>query len=60
MTVPFISVVIRRAYGLGAMAMLGGHLKRPSLCLAWHVAEFGGYPYTYIIYTKDIYIYIYI
>jgi len=40
-TVPFIGIVIRRAYGLGAMAMLGGSTKTPDVLLSWPTGEFG-------------------
>lgn len=33
--VPVVAVVLRKAYGLGAQAMLGGHLKVPVLTVAW-------------------------
>ncbi|WP_370324627.1 carboxyl transferase domain-containing protein [Euzebya sp.] len=39
--VPIIAVVTRKAYGLGAQAMLGGHLKVPALTVGWPTAELG-------------------
>ncbi len=39
--VPLLAVVLRKAYGLGAMAMLGGDLGVPLLTLAWPTGEFG-------------------
>ena len=39
--VPLIGVVIRRAYGLGAMAMVGGSMHFPNITLAWPSGEFG-------------------
>ncbi len=42
LTVPLCMVVLRKGYGLGAMAMAGGHLKAPLLCVAWPTGEFGG------------------
>ncbi|MGY1666762.1 carboxyl transferase domain-containing protein [Geodermatophilus sp. SYSU D00696] len=39
--VPLLAVVLRKAYGLGAMAMLGGDLQAPLLTLAWPTGEFG-------------------
>ncbi|WP_448640305.1 carboxyl transferase domain-containing protein [Geodermatophilus sp. URMC 63] len=39
--VPLLAVVLRKAYGLGAMAMLGGDLRAPLLTLAWPTGEFG-------------------
>ena len=40
--VPIITVVLRKAYGLGAQAMAGGSLRVPLATLAWPTAEFGG------------------
>ncbi len=39
--VPMITVFLRKAYGLGAMAMCGGSTQEPLLSLAWPSAEFG-------------------
>ncbi len=39
--VPWIAVVLRRAYGLGAQAMVGGGLHEPLLTLAWPTAHLG-------------------
>jgi acetyl-CoA carboxylase carboxyltransferase component len=41
-TVPFISIVTRKCYGLGAQAMMGGSTKAPLACVAWPTGEFGG------------------
>ena len=41
-TVPYITVVTRKAYGLGAQAMMGGSTKAPLATLAWPSGEFGG------------------
>ena len=38
---PLLAVIARKAYGLGAQAMLGGQLKAPALTLAWPTAELG-------------------
>ncbi|MEO0391232.1 MAG: carboxyl transferase domain-containing protein [Pseudomonadota bacterium] len=38
---PFIALITRKAYGLGAMAMAGGSLSRPHMTLAWPTAELG-------------------
>lgn len=38
----FVAVVLRRAYGLGAMASAGGSFRVPSATLAWPGSEFGG------------------
>ncbi|GAA4756051.1 acetyl-CoA carboxylase family protein [Actinomycetospora chibensis] len=42
LTAPLCAVVLRKAYGLGAMAMAGGDLKAPALTVAWPTGEFGG------------------
>ena len=39
--VPLLTVVLRKAYGLGAMAMAGGSFHRSFLSIAWPTAEFG-------------------
>ena len=41
-SVPLITVVLRKGYGLGAMAMAGGSMHEPCLTIAWPTAEFGG------------------
>ena len=42
-TVPYFTVVLRKAYGLGAMAMAGGSFHHGSFfTVAWPTAEFGG------------------
>lgn len=41
LTVPMISIVLRKAYGLGAQAMMGGSTKAPLACLGWPTSEFG-------------------
>jgi acetyl-CoA carboxylase carboxyltransferase component len=41
LTVPLVAVVTRKAYGLGAQAMLGGHLEVPVVTVAWPSAELG-------------------
>jgi len=40
--VPLVSIVLRKAYGLGAQAMMGGSTKAPLACVAWPTGEFGG------------------
>lgn len=40
--VPLFAVVLRKAYGLGAMAAAGGHFHRPSFTVAWPTGELGG------------------
>jgi acetyl-CoA carboxylase carboxyltransferase component len=39
--VPFLSVVMRKGYGLGAMAMTAGGFHAPLCTVAWPSAEFG-------------------
>ena len=39
--VPMIGVVLRRGYGLGAQAMLGGSTHQPLMTLAWPGAHLG-------------------
>jgi acetyl-CoA carboxylase carboxyltransferase component len=39
--VPFFSVVLRKGYGLGAMAMTAGGFHTPQFTVAWPSAEFG-------------------
>lgn len=41
LTTPFYAVVLRKCYGLGAQAMLGGSTQRPSYTLSWPTGEFG-------------------
>ncbi len=41
LTVPLIGVVLRRGYGLGAQAMLGGSTREPVLTVAWPTAHMG-------------------
>jgi acetyl-CoA carboxylase carboxyltransferase component len=40
--VPFATVVLRKAYGLGAQAMAGGSFRAPVLTVAWPTGEIGG------------------
>jgi acetyl/propionyl-CoA carboxylase alpha subunit/acetyl-CoA carboxylase carboxyltransferase component len=42
LTVPQVTVILRKAYGLGAMAMAGGFLRASILTVAWPTGEFGG------------------
>jgi acetyl-CoA carboxylase carboxyltransferase component len=39
--VPLIAVILRRGYGLGAQAMVGGSLHEPHLTVAWPGAHLG-------------------
>ena len=41
-TVPLVSIVLRKSYGLGAQAMMGGSTKAPHATVAWPTGEFGG------------------
>ena len=41
-SVPMVTIVLRKSYGLGAQAMMGGSTKAPLACLAWPTGEFGG------------------
>ncbi|WP_029046075.1 carboxyl transferase domain-containing protein [Cupriavidus sp. amp6] len=40
--VPFLAVVLRKGYGLGAMAMAAGGFRAPSFTVSWPTGEFGG------------------
>ncbi|MQA60864.1 MAG: biotin carboxylase [Actinophytocola sp.] len=42
LSVPLCVIVLRKAYGLGAMAMAGGSLKVPLATVSWPTGEFGG------------------
>ncbi|WIM88369.1 carboxyl transferase domain-containing protein [Candidatus Mycobacterium wuenschmannii] len=42
MTVPFGMVILRKGYGLGAMAMAGGSFHAPEFTVAWPTGEIGG------------------
>jgi acetyl-CoA carboxylase carboxyltransferase component len=39
--VPFFAIVLRKGYGLGAMAMTGGGFHTPVFTVAWPSGEFG-------------------
>jgi acetyl-CoA carboxylase carboxyltransferase component len=39
--VPFVAVILRRGYGLGAQAMVGGSLHEPLLTVAWPTSHLG-------------------
>ena len=41
-TVPLVSIVLRKSYGLGAQAMMGGSTKAPHATVSWPTGEFGG------------------
>lgn len=42
LTVPYVTVVLRKGYGLGAQAMAGGSFRAPLLTVAWPTGEIGG------------------
>jgi acetyl-CoA carboxylase carboxyltransferase component len=42
LTVPFGTIILRKAYGLGAQAMAGGSFKAPLFCISWPTGELGG------------------
>lgn len=41
-TVPFFTVVLRKAYGLGALGMAAGCFLAPDFNVSWPTGEFGG------------------
>lgn len=41
LTVPLVAVVVRKCYGLGAQALLGGNTSKPTYTVAWPTGEFG-------------------
>ena len=42
LTVPIFSVILRKSYGLGAIAMTGGSYQSAMFAVAWPTGEFGG------------------
>lgn len=40
--VPFVTVILRKGYGLGAQAMAGGSFRAPAMTVAWPTGEIGG------------------
>ena len=40
--VPLLAVVLRKGYGLGAMAMAAGGFRAPGFMVSWPTGEFGG------------------
>ncbi|MGH3530831.1 MAG: carboxyl transferase domain-containing protein, partial [Mycobacterium sp.] len=42
LTVPFGMIILRKGYGLGAMAMAGGSFHAPEFTVAWPTGEIGG------------------
>lgn len=41
-TVPLVTIVLRKGYGLGAMAMAGGGFHSNAMTVSWPTGEFGG------------------
>lgn len=41
LTVPFLTVIVRKAFGLGGQAMAGGSFRVPDVILAWPTGELG-------------------
>lgn len=41
-SVPFITIILRKCYGLGAVAMVAGSSMTPLSVVAWPTGEFGG------------------
>ena len=41
-TVPWVTIVLRKGYGLGAQAMAGGSFHANALTVSWPTGEFGG------------------
>jgi acetyl-CoA carboxylase carboxyltransferase component len=41
-TIPWITVVLRKGYGLGAQAMAGGSFHAKDMVMSWPSGEFGG------------------
>src|SRR5690606_34206655 len=41
LTVPVLSVILRKAYGLGGIAMVGGSHQNPTFNVSWPTGEFG-------------------
>jgi acetyl/propionyl-CoA carboxylase alpha subunit/acetyl-CoA carboxylase carboxyltransferase component len=42
LTVPFFTIVLRKAYGIGGILMAGGWFKAPRFVVSWPTGEFGG------------------
>jgi acetyl-CoA carboxylase carboxyltransferase component len=42
LTVPLMTIVLRKGYGLGAQAMAGGSFRAPLFTVGWPTSEFGG------------------
>ncbi len=42
LSVPVVAIILRKGYGLGAMALTAGSFARPVYTAAWPMGEFGG------------------
>jgi acetyl/propionyl-CoA carboxylase alpha subunit len=42
MSIPFLTIILRKGYGLGAQAMAAGSFHTPVLTASWPSGEFGG------------------
>jgi len=42
LSVPVVAIFLRKGYGLGAMAMVGGSFREPVYTASWPTGEFGG------------------
>jgi acetyl/propionyl-CoA carboxylase alpha subunit/acetyl-CoA carboxylase carboxyltransferase component len=42
LSIPFFTIILRKAYGLGAIAMAGGSYKVPYFSVSWPTGEFYG------------------
>jgi acetyl-CoA carboxylase carboxyltransferase component len=42
LTVPYLTIVVRKGYGLGSQAMAGGSFRSPIFVVAWPTGELGG------------------
>jgi len=42
LTVPYFTIVLRKAYGLGAQTMAGGSFRAPVFVVSWPTGEYGG------------------
>ena len=42
LSVPIFTIVLRKGYGIGAIAMGGGYYKEPLFLVSWPTGEFGG------------------
>ena len=41
LNIPIITIILRKAYGLGAMAMAGGNFHESYMTFSWQTGEFG-------------------